>query len=327
MDNSRPFSTVVLDALPLNPGDLSWQPLQDLVPLQVYERTRPEQILPRCQQARAILTNKVILNKEVLRQLPELKYIGILSTGVNVVDLAAAQELGITVTNIPAYSTCSVTQMVWGLILEMTQQPGHHAQRVYQGAWSACPDFAFWDKPLVELAGDWLGLVGFGAIGQQVAAVGRALGMQVAAYVPDPQKYRQAGQQLGITWLDWHHLLQHCRIISLHCPLTASNRHMVDAQALARMRPEAYLINTARGGLVDSEALAQALEQGRLAGAALDVLDQEPPPADHPLLSAPNCYITPHIGWATHSARVRLLEIATANMKAFLAGRPQNQVP
>jgi glycerate dehydrogenase len=251
-----------------------------------------------------------------------LRYIGVLATGYNVVDVAAAGAHGVAVTNVPAYSTPSVAQHVFALLLDLTRGAGHHAALVRQGSWSAAPDFAFWATPQVELAGLTFGIVGFGAIGQAVARIALAFGMRVLVQTrrPDPAAWSD------VAFVTSDQLFAEADVVSLHCPLTEETRGMVNSTRLAAMKPSAYLLNTGRGPLVDEAALAAALRDGRLAGAGLDVLAQEPPPADNPLLSAPNCVITPHLAWATKAARQRLLDVAVDNVRAFLAGREQNRV-
>jgi glycerate dehydrogenase len=317
---------VVLDGHSLNPGDLDWSLLDDLGTCSIYPRTAPADLLARAEGADILLTNKVVLDRPAIAALPALRYIGVLATGYNVVDLAAASERGIVVTNVPAYSTASVAQMVFALLLEMTQQVGHHAALVRQGRWSASPDFSFWDRPLVELDGRILGLVGFGAIGQRVAAIGRAFGMTVVVHTAHPERHAAEAQRLGVRFSPLDELFAVADVLSLHCPLTAATRHLVDARRLSLMQPTAYLINTGRGPLVDEEALARALREKRLAGAGLDVLAAEPPAADNPLTAAPDCFVTPHIAWATRAARQRLLDAAAGNIRAFLAGQPRNVV-
>jgi glycerate dehydrogenase len=315
---------VVLDGHTMNPGDLSWAGLEKLGDCEVFERSTPEQALRRAAGARIVLTNKVVFSREVLQRLPELRYVGVTATGYNVVDTAAARQSGVVVTNVPTYATRSVAQAVFAHLLNLTHHVGQHAESVRGGRWTASVDFCYWDWPLVELEGLTMGLVGFGRIGRATAELARAFGMHVLAYDqrPDPAAAAEAGVEL--TGLD--DLLARSDVVSLHCPQTSRTQHMVDARWLAKMKPTAYFINTSRGGLVDAAALAEALTAGRIAGAGLDVLEVEPPPADNPLLSAPNCYITPHVAWATRSARQRLLETVVANVAAFLAGKPINVV-
>lgn len=317
---------IVLDGYAANPGDLDWTPLLELGQIELYDRTPADRILERVQDAEAVITNKVPFGADRLRQLPRLKYLGVTATGFNIVDVVAAREQGITVTNIPAYSTASVAQLTFALLLELTQQVGRHAAAVRGGKWTEAPDFCFWETPLVELEGLTFGLVGFGTIGRRVARIALAFGLRVIVATRSPERYREQPENAGIDFVSLEALLQASDVVSLHCPLTRETERLIDARRLALMRPNALLINTSRGALVDEDALATALNRGRLAGAGLDVLSSEPPTAGNPLLSARNCFITPHIAWATGAARQRLLEIAVANLKAFLAGRPQNVV-
>ena len=317
-----PAHIVVLDGHTLNPGDLDWDSLQALGPCEIYPRTPPTQVVSRAQGAQIVLTNKTVLSRESIERLPQLTYIGVLATGYNVVDVEAAKQQDICVTNVPAYGTPSVAQMVFAHVLNLTQHAAEHAQSVRAGDWSRCEDFCYWNFPLVELAGLTMGIVGFGRIGRQTAKVARALSMKVIYHdispVPVPSSEAEAA--------DLETLFRCSDVVSLHCPLTPDNRGLVNKQRLEMMKPGAFLINTSRGPLVDEPALAEALNAGRIAGAGLDVLCEEPPRADNPLLQARNCYITPHIAWATRSARQRLMEIAISNVQAFLAGNPQNVV-
>ncbi len=315
---------VVLDGFTLNPppGDLSWEGFKAFGELDVYDRTPPEEVVSRLAGAEVALTNKVAFERPTIEQLLELKYIGVLATGYNIIDLEAADKQGIVVTNVPSYSTRSVVQMVFAHLLNLTQHVGHHAKVVREGRWTSCPDFCFWDYPLVELDGLTMGIVGFGQIGRRAAQVARALGMNVLVHdvaVPD-----ELGG--GIKAIELEELFRRSDVVSLHCPLSSETQGMVNAERLALMKPTAFLINTARGPLVDQQALAEALASGRIAGAGLDVLSVEPPAADHPLLAARNCHITPHIAWATHAARKRLMAIAVDNLRAFVEGRPKNVV-
>ncbi len=313
---------VILDGHALNPGDLSWNELQALGDCTIYPRTSPELTVERAQGAEIVFTNKVQLGRAEFATLPALRYVGVLATGYNIVDVEAARERGIIVTNTPAYGTPAVAQMTFALLLELAQHVGHHAQTVRDGRWTRSPDFCYWDSPLIELAGLTLGLVGFGRIGQAVAAIAQAFGMQVVAYDSQPPAAFPAGVRL----VEHDTLFAQSDVVSLHCPLTAHNRGLVNATRLRQMKPTAFLINTARGALVCDADLADALNAGRLAGAALDVLSVEPPPVDNPLLAARNCLVTPHIAWATLAARARLLHIAVDNLRAYLAGQPQNVV-
>ena len=310
---------VVLDGAALNPGDLSWAAVEALGDCTVYDRTSPAQVIERARDAEIVLTNKTALNGALLAQLPRLRLIGVLATGYNVVDTAVARERGIPVCNVPAYSTSSVAQMTFALLLELVQRAGHHSQTVREGRWCASPDFAYWDGSLIELDGLTMGLIGYGSIGQAVARIASAFGMRVVAHVPTP---RVADVEL----VGLEALLRTSDVVSLHCPLTARNGGMINQAALAMMKPTAFLINTARGALIDEQALADALNAGRLAGAGLDVLSAEPPPSDHPLLQARNCLITPHIAWATRAARARLMTTVADNISAYLSGSPRNVV-
>jgi glycerate dehydrogenase len=309
---------VILDGLTTNPGDLSWEPLERLGAVTVFDRTPPGDVAARAAGADAVLTNKALVGREQIAALPALRYVGVLATGFNVVDVDAARERAIPVTNVPEYSTPNVVQATWALVLELTNRVGHHDRTVHEGRWAACPDYCYWDGELVELAGLTLGVVGYGRIGRGVADVARAMGMRVLHH------RRQAGGDPGCVDLDT--LFRESDVVSLHCPLTPETKGLVDARRLALMKPTALLVNTARGPLVDEAALAAALNEGRIAGAAVDVLSVEPPPATNPLLAARNCVITPHVAWATRNARRRLIDVAAANLAAFKAGRPQNVV-
>jgi glycerate dehydrogenase len=315
------MNLVVLDGYATNPGDLSWDAFRTLARCQVYDRTPPEDVVARAADAELVLTNKTGLSAGVLEQLPKLRYIGVLATGTNVVDVAAARERGICVTNIPGYGTRSVAQHTLALILECTNHVGLHAAGVHEGAWARSPDWCYWRESLVELAGLTLGIVGYGSIGRQVAALARAFGMNILTVAR-----KNSAAEEGVTFVPLAQLLASSDIVSLHCPLTEDNRGLINAESLALMKPSALLINTSRGPLIDEEALADALRQGRIAGAALDVLSKEPPAGDHPLLTTPRCLITPHQAWATGAARKRLLEMASENVSAFLQGRPRNVV-
>jgi len=314
---------VVLDGYTLNPGDLDWAPLKALGSCIIHPRTTPEQIVDRANDAEILLTNKTSLSGTTLALLPKLKYIGVLATGVNVVDLDAAKAQNIVVTNVPGYSTGSVVQMVFALLLEMTQQVGHHAVKVRAGEWASCPDFSFRDRPLTELTGKTLGVVGYGQIGQQVVEIARAFGMKVLVQTAHPEKYQK---EVELEFVDIDTLFSRADVISLNCPLTKETENLVNTARLARIKQGALLINTGRGQLIDEEAIAEALEEGYLGGYATDVLSQEPPEAENPLFLAPNCFITPHIAWATDEARQRLIDMVVTNIAAFQSGTPQNQV-
>lgn len=313
---------VVLDGYALNPGDLSWTQIEQLGSLTVYERTPSDKILERAQGAEIIFTNKTPLTKELLNQLPSLKYIGVLATGYNVVDIAAAAQNGIIVTNIPAYSTYSVAQLTFALLLELCHHVQNHSNAVHEGAWVNSKDFSFWNFPLTELTGKTFGVIGFGSIGQQVAVIANAFGMKVLAY---SRTYRETAYK-DYNWVDLDKLLHESDVVSLHCPLTPETTGLINSDALSKMKPSAFLINTSRGPIVNEFDLAAALNKHKIAGAGLDVLSTEPPQIDNPLLSAKNCIITPHIAWATKEARTRLMQIAADNLKAFLSGNPQNSV-
>jgi len=313
---------VVLDGYALNPGDLSWSALEALGECTVHDRTPPEQVAGRARGAGAVLINKVAITRSVLEALPELNYVGVLATGYNVVDTAAARERGVTVTNVPAYGTASVAQMVFAHLLELTHSVGLHSASVRRGDWTRSPDFCYWLRPVVELDGLTMGIVGLGRIGRQTAAIALAFGMRVLAHdVTAP-----AGGVPGVEMVELDRLFRESDAVSLHCPLTPETQGLVDARRLALMKPGAFLINTSRGPLVDERALAEALDAGRIAGAGLDVLSAEPPPAENQLLAARNCNVTPHIAWASRAARGRLLATAVENLRNFQAGSPTNVV-
>ncbi len=313
---------VVLDAYTLNPGDLSWEGLESLGTCSVYDRTPAELTVERAKDAEIVLTNKTVLSAQIIEQLEHLRYIGVLATGYNIVDVEAARKRGIPVTNVPAYGTESVVQMVFAHILNLTQHVAHHARTVRDGRWNACPDFCYWDSPLIELQGLTMGIIGMGRIGRAVARVARAFGMYVIAYdVSAPSPIPE-----GCRMVEMEDVFRLADVVSLHCPMTPQTERLVNKERLALMKPTAFLVNTSRGPLVDEQALADALNNGRIAGAGLDVLSNEPPVADNPLLKAKNCYISPHIAWATRAARERLLRVAVENVAVFLDGRPQNIV-
>ncbi len=313
---------VVLDGYGLNPGDLSWDAVSQLGELTVYDRTSSEEVIARSAGAEAILTNKTVITAEIMEALPDLKYIGVLATGYNVVNIDAAREKGIVVTNIPAYSTPSVAQMVFAHILNIAQQVQHHSEEVRKGRWTNNADFCFWDTPLIELREKKIGLVGLGHTGFNTARIAIGFGMQVTAYTS--KSSLQLPPEIKKRTLD--ELFSECDIVSLHCPLTDETKELVNAERLRLMKPTAILINTGRGPLVNEQDLADALNAGKLYAAGLDVLSSEPPKADNPLLTARNCYITPHIAWASLEARTRLMDILAENIKAFQAGKPVNNV-
>ncbi|MHC4226216.1 MAG: D-2-hydroxyacid dehydrogenase [Planctomycetota bacterium] len=313
---------VVLDGFTLNPGDLSWKSLEQLGDCAIYDRTAPEDTAQRADDAEIVITNKIVLSSDIIGRLAKLRYIGVTATGYNIVDVEAARKRGIPVTNVPTYGTASVAQMVFAHLLNLTQNVAHHARTVRDGRWCSSPDFCYWDTPLVELSGMTMGIVGFGRIGQATAKLARAFGMKVIAYDVTMPEYMPEGCEM-VTLEDVFRLAD---VVSLHCPLTGQTEKLVDEQRLALMKKSAFLINTSRGPLIDERALADALDAGKIAGAGLDVLAAEPPDERNPLLKAENCYVTPHIAWATRSARERLLNIAVENVAAFLAGEPKNVV-
>lgn len=312
---------VVLDGFTLNPGDLSWDALKQLGACEFYDRTSPAELLSRLSGAEAALVNKVSLNRETIASLPDLTYIGVTATGYNIVDIEAARERAIPVCNVPAYGTFSVAQAAFALLLELTNRVGHHTRTVREGRWAASPDFCYWDYPLIELNGLTMGIVGFGRIGQEVARIARAFGMDILVHVRTPRPLPE-----GVRPASLEALLRQSDVVSLHCPLTSESQGLINAERLALMKPSAFLLNTSRGALIVEEDLARALREGKLAGAGLDVLSVEPPDRDNPLYSAPNCCITPHIAWATRAARQRLMNATVENLRAFQAGRPQNVV-
>lgn len=313
---------VVLDGYAANPADLSWNEMKELGDLTVYKRTSPQELMYRIKDAEALLTNKVVLNKETIDSLPNLKYIGVLATGYNVVDVTAAKKKNIVVSNIPAYSTMSVAQMVFAHILNITQRVGYYAEQNRQKRWSRNEDFCYWDYPLIELAGKKMGIVGLGHTGMATAKIAIAMGIKVVAFTSKSQS--SLSEDIHKTTLD--ELFRTSDIISLHCPLTSDTKEMVNTYRLEQMKNSAILINTGRGQLVNEFDLAEALNSGKIYAAGMDVMVNEPPKEDNPLLSAKNCFITPHIAWATREARVRLMNISIENLKKFIEGHPQNNV-
>lgn len=316
------MNIVVLDGYGLNPGDLTWDPIKALGHLTVYDRTSDQEIIRRAANADIILTNKTILTAGTLQSLPKLKYIGILSTGYNVVDIEAAKSKGIVVCNIPTYSTDSVAQMTFAHLLNITNQVGHYAEENRNGRWNSSLDFCYWDTPIMELAGKKFGIIGLGHIGEAVARIARAFGMDVYAYTS-----RTADSlPQDIKKVNLEELFRECDIISLHCPLTAQTRQIINSESLSYMKPSAILINTGRGHLVNEQDLAEALNNGNIAAYGADVLCVEPAIPTNPLLTAKNVYLTPHIAWASTEARKRLMDICTENIKAFINGTPQNVI-
>lgn len=317
-----PMKIVLLDAHTANPGDVSWSPFESIGPCDIHPRTPLEETVARCAGATAIITNKAPITREIIAALPDLRYIGVIATGFNVVDTVAAKERGIPVTNVPGYGTPAVAQHVFALILELANHVGAAAADVRAGGWQRCPDFSYWDQPIIELAGKTLGIVGYGGIGAAVARIGAAFGMRVLASrrswpTPPPP---------GIEPADTDALFRQSDVLSLHCPLTDDTKHLINERTLGLMKPTSLLINTGRGPLVDETALAAALNAGTIAGAGLDVLSVEPPKQPNPLQQAKNCLITPHVAWASREARTRLIDACAANLRAFLAGQPVHVV-
>lgn len=308
---------VILDGYTANPNDLSWSEIEALGEVCLYERTSPEEIAPRIADAEIVLTNKCVISREIMQGASKLKYVGVLATGYNVVDIAAARELGVVVSNIPAYSTDSVAQLTFALLLEICHNVGHHSCAVHAGRWTSSQDFCFWDYPLTELAGKTMGIIGYGRIGKKVAQIARAFGMNVLAWTRTPKDAECVA-------LD--ELLRRSDVISLHCPLFPETRELINRETIVQMKDGAILINTSRGPVVNEHDLRAALDSGKLRAAAADVASVEPIPADNPLLGAPNMFFTPHIAWATREARERLLAIAAENIRAFQSGKPINVV-
>lgn len=313
---------VVLDGRTVNQGDLSWEAFDCMADCTVYESTACDEIVSRCQDADAVLTNKVPFNKETLEALPKLKYIGVLATGFNIVDVESARSRGVLVTNIPSYSTNSVVQMVFAHLLNISNRVAHYTREIRKGAWNNSPDFCYWNTPLFELAEKTIGIVGLGHIGSAVARVAHDFGMDVIALTSK----RQTDLPDYISPVGKEELFRKSDVLTLHCPLNQNTRYMVNKETLSLMKPTAILINTGRGPLIDEQAVADALNGDRLFAAGVDVLSTEPPRADNPLLTAKNCSITPHIAWATKEARIRLIDIAANNLKAFMDGCPINVV-
>lgn len=312
----------VLDGYGMNPGDLSWDELNKLGDVTVYDRTSPSELMERAKDADVLLTNKVVLDAHTLRALPKLKYVGVLATGYNVVDVKAAKELGIVVTNIPAYSTDSVAQMVFAHLLNITQRVEHYTEENRKGRWTDNPDFCYWDTPLTELAGKTIGIIGLGHTGSATARIARAFGMKVKAFTSKDE----SSLPEGVEKASLDDIFTTADVVSLHCPLTDSTKELVNADRLKQMNPTAILINTGRGPLVNEQELADALNNSTIYAAGIDVLSSEPPKPDNPLLKAKNCFITPHVAWATKEARERLMDIAVSNLHSFLSGKPVNIV-
>ncbi len=314
---------VVLDGYALNPGDLSWDGFRSSGDLTVYDRTESDKVIERSADAEVLITNKIPMDENTFRQLPSLKYVGVLATGYNIIDTGAAKRHGIVVTNIPAYGTDSVAQMTFALLLELCHHVQRHNDSVKEGKWSASIDFCYWDYPLTELSGKTMGIIGFGNIGQRVAAIGAAFGMKILAF--DVNRENNAVPE-NFKWAELSEIWSASDVISIHCPLFPETKGLINKESLGKMKKSAFLINTSRGAIVAEEDLAAALNNGTIAGAGLDVLSIEPPSSDNPLLNAKNCIITPHIAWATKAARERLMTIAVNNLTGFLRGKPVNVV-
>jgi glycerate dehydrogenase len=314
---------VALDGHTLNPGDLDWEAFKKLGELKVYDRTPYELTAERCAGAEVILTNKAPVGKDVLEKLPSLKYIGVTATGFNIIDTGTAKKNNVVVSNVPGYGTNSVVQMVFGLLLELCLHVQKHSDAVRAGKWSASPDFCFWDFPLIELAGKTMGIIGFGDIGEKVGDLATAFGMNIMGNRrhPTDQAHRK-----NFRWASVNEILEHSDVVSIHCPLSPETKGLINKESLKRMKQSAFLLNTSRGPIIEEQDLADALNEGMIAGAGLDVLTVEPPPLGNPLLKAKNCIITPHIAWATREARTRLMATSVANLRAFLAGKPVNVV-
>lgn len=317
------MKVVVLDGFTLNPGDLSWEILQDIADITIYDKTAPDEVYERVKDCDAVLSNKIVFSKELISRLPKLRYIGVLATGYNVIDIEAAHAAGITVTNIPSYSTDSVAQLVVAFILQFYWHVQNHSDEVHNGNWSRSEHFCYTSFPTFELTGKTLGIIGFGHIGQKVAEIALVMGMRVLYVNRSPKTVPQlaAAKQVKLDTL-----LAEADVISLNAPLNSASEKMIDAAVLAKVKSGVFIINTGRGQLIDDKAVAAALKKGAIGGYATDVLSIEPPPANHPLFGCPNCFITPHIAWQTFEARMRLLNIAADNLKSFLAGKPQNIV-
>lgn len=314
---------VVLDGYTLNPGDLSWDGIRKFGDLQVYERTPPNQIVERCKDAEIIFSNKTPVSRETIEQLPELKYIGVLATGYNVIDIDYAKERGVVVTNVPGYGTASVVQMTFALLLELCQHVQKHSDSVFQGDWAASPDFCYWKYPLVELEGKTIGIIGFGRIGKKVADVATAFGMNVLGTA---RHHSDQSHRKNFSWAELPELLSNSDVVSIHCPLFPETKGLINKDSLSQMKNSAFLLNTSRGPIVVDEDLAEALNTGVIAGAGIDVLSVEPPSTSNPLFKAKNCLITPHIAWATKEARSRLMETVEKNLSSYLNGEQVNVI-
>jgi glycerate dehydrogenase len=314
---------VVLDGYTLNPGDLSWDALNKLGDVTIHDRTPHNEIVNRCAGAEVVLTNKTPLDEATLNQLPDLKYVGVLATGYNVINTAVCKNKGVIVANVPGYGTASVVQLTFALLMELTLHVQRHSDAVMDGKWTRSADFCFWDFPLIELEGKTLGIIGFGNIGQKVGDVATAFGMNLIA---TGRRQTDQSQRKNFKWVSVDELLEQSDVVSIHCPLTPETQGLINKENLAKMKPSAFLLNTSRGPVIKDADLADALNNNVIAGAGIDVLSVEPPPGDNPLFKAKNCIITPHIAWATKEARSRLMDIAVSNLSAFIKGSPVNVV-
>ncbi|MCQ6958660.1 D-2-hydroxyacid dehydrogenase [Mucilaginibacter aquariorum] len=314
---------VVLDGYTLNPGDISWEALKNLGEVEIYDRTPPDKVLERSMGADVLLSNKTLVDEAVINQLPNLKYIGVSATGYNVIDVEAAKNKGIIVSNVPGYGTASVVQLTFALLLELAQHVQQHSDSVMTGDWARAADFCYWNSPLVELAGKTIGIIGFGNIGQKVGDVATAFGMNI---IGNSRTHTDQSHRKNFRWADIPELLEQSDVVSIHCPLFPETKGLINTENLKRMKPSAFLLNTSRGPIVVDQDLADALNNDIIAGAGIDVLSVEPPQADNPLFKAKNCIITPHIAWATKEARTRLMETVVSNLAAFINGSPVNVV-
>ncbi len=314
---------VILDGYTLNPGDLSWDALQQLGNVHIYDRTPQNQVVERAKDAEVLFSNKTPLGEDLLHQLPKLKFIGVLATGYNIINIQVAKQNGVVVSNVPGYGTPSVVQMTFALLLELCQHVQHHSNTVRNGKWSASKDFCYWDYPLVELENKTIGIIGFGDIGSKVGDVATAFGMNI---IGNSRTQTDQSHRKNFKWVSVPELLEQSDVVSIHCPLTPETKGLINQENLQLMKPSAILLNTSRGPLIIDEDLADALNKNVIAGAGIDVLSTEPPPAGNPLFTAKNCIITPHIAWATKEARSRLMDITVNNLKAFINGNPVNVV-
>lgn len=314
---------VILDGYTLNPGDLTWDGLKALGDVEIYDRTSQDKVVERAKDAEIVFSNKTPLGGDLLNQLPKLKFIGVLATGYNVIDIETAKKNGVVVSNVPGYGTASVVQMTYALLLELCQHVQHHSNAVMEGRWSTCLDFCFWDFPLMELEGKTMGIIGYGDIGKKVGDVATAFGMNILG---NSRTQTDQSHRRNFEWASVKELLEQSDVVSIHCPLFAETKGLINKESLKWMKSSAFLLNTSRGQIIIDHDLADALNNGVIAGAGIDVLSMEPPPKDNPLFKAKNCLITPHIAWATIEARTRLMNITVSNLKAYISGEPVNVV-